>query len=137
VSQQPKLEEAVAAGCRSVAAAEVEEGQMAAEEAVEGYRHHHSSGTVGQVLQVLAEGLVEEQQRRNQVQHKNSCLEEQLLGAHWCRSRLRSCRNHRTRRPVELGPVHPMGQPEEHCSHLGFQLRDKTHHHRKPMAQER
>jgi hypothetical protein len=65
-----------------VVVAEVEEGQMAVEEVVEGFRHHHSSETVGQDLRVLAEGLVEELQRRSQVQHKNSYLEEQLLGAH-------------------------------------------------------
>jgi hypothetical protein len=76
----------VAAECRS-AAAEVEEDQMAVEEVVEGYQHHHSSGTMGQVLQVLVEDLVEGLQRHSQVQHKSSCPEEQLPGVHWCRSR--------------------------------------------------
>jgi hypothetical protein len=126
----------VAAGCRS-AAAEVEEGQMAVEEVVEDYQHHHNSETMGQVLQVLVGGLVEELQRRSQVQHKSSCQEEQLPGVHWCRNRPRSCRIHMTRRLGELGLVHPKGPPKEHCSHLGFQLGDKHHHHLKPMAQER
>lgn len=57
--------------CRSVVVAVVGEGQMAEEEAEEGYQHHHhSSGIVDQDLQVLVEGLVEglveELQHRNQ-----------------------------------------------------------------------